>query len=159
MRMLDNVIDINYYAVDKARNSTVTVRWAWASWGSRTACTGCACRVAGGVSSPTARWKWWRTRRTGRRAELAEERGRYASFPGSLWDRGILPQDTLDMSAERGGYVELDRSARLDWERLRAHQAARHAQLQLPRHRTLPRPSPTSSACRPRSSRPTRTCS
>ena len=39
MRMLDNVIDINYYAVDKARNSTcATVRWAWASWASRTAC-------------------------------------------------------------------------------------------------------------------------
>jgi ribonucleoside-diphosphate reductase alpha chain len=53
--------------------------------------------------------------------ELAEERGRYASFHGSLWDRGILPQDTLDiLSAERGGYVELDRSAHLDWEGLRA---------------------------------------
>jgi ribonucleoside-diphosphate reductase alpha chain len=53
--------------------------------------------------------------------ELAEERGRYKSFPGSLWDRGILPQDTLDiLSAERGGYVELDRSAHLDWEGLRA---------------------------------------
>jgi ribonucleoside-diphosphate reductase alpha chain len=52
--------------------------------------------------------------------ELAEERGRYKSFPGSLWDRGILPQDTLDiLSAERGGYVELDRSSRLDWEGLR----------------------------------------
>ena len=41
--------------------------------------------------------------------ELAEERGRYASFHGSLWDRGILPQDTLDLlAAERGGYVEVD---------------------------------------------------
>jgi ribonucleoside-diphosphate reductase alpha chain len=53
--------------------------------------------------------------------ELAEERGRYESFPGSLWDRGILPQDTLDiLAAERGGYVELDRSSSLDWEALRA---------------------------------------
>jgi ribonucleoside-diphosphate reductase alpha chain len=53
--------------------------------------------------------------------ELAEERGRYASFPGSLWDRGVLPQDTLDLlAAERGGYVEIDRSAALDWEALRA---------------------------------------
>jgi len=52
--------------------------------------------------------------------ELAEERGRYASFQGSLWDRGVLPQDTLDLlAAERGGYVELDRSASLDWAALR----------------------------------------
>ena len=52
--------------------------------------------------------------------ELAEERGRYSSFKGSLWDRGILPQDTLDLLAtERGGYVELDRSSSLDWEALR----------------------------------------
>ena len=41
--------------------------------------------------------------------ELAEERGRYSSYQGSLWDRGILPQDTLDLLAEeRGGYVEVD---------------------------------------------------
>jgi ribonucleoside-diphosphate reductase alpha chain len=52
---------------------------------------------------------------------LAEERGRYPSFAGSLWDRGVLPQDTLDLlAAERGGYVELDRSSTLDWEALRA---------------------------------------
>jgi ribonucleoside-diphosphate reductase alpha chain len=52
--------------------------------------------------------------------ELAEERGRYPSFAGSLWDRGILPQDTLDLlAAERGGYVELDRSSTLDWDALR----------------------------------------
>jgi ribonucleoside-diphosphate reductase alpha chain len=53
--------------------------------------------------------------------ELAEERGRYQSYKGSLWDRGILPQDTLDLlAAERGGYVEVDRSSALDWEPLRA---------------------------------------
>jgi ribonucleoside-diphosphate reductase alpha chain len=53
--------------------------------------------------------------------ELAAERGRYSSYRGSLWDRGILPQDTLDLLAEqRGGYVEVDRSATLDWDALRA---------------------------------------
>ncbi|MFN7857568.1 MAG: ribonucleoside-diphosphate reductase subunit alpha, partial [Acidovorax sp.] len=52
--------------------------------------------------------------------ELARERGKYSSFKGSLWDRGILPFDTLDMLAQaRGGYVEVDRSSTLDWDALR----------------------------------------
>jgi len=52
--------------------------------------------------------------------ELAEERGRYSSFAGSLWDRGILPQDSLKLLAdERGGYVEVDMSASMDWDALR----------------------------------------
>jgi ribonucleoside-diphosphate reductase alpha chain len=52
--------------------------------------------------------------------ELAAERGRYSSFAGSLWDRGILPQDTLALLAEsRGGYVEVDMSSTMDWEALR----------------------------------------
>jgi ribonucleoside-diphosphate reductase alpha chain len=52
--------------------------------------------------------------------ELAEERGRYSSFKGSLWDRGILPQDTLQLLAEqRGGYVDIDLSEAMDWKSLR----------------------------------------
>jgi len=63
--------------------------------------------------------------------ELAAERGRYASFKGSLWDRGILPRDSLALlAAERGGpgadgsgaspYLEVDDSETLDWAALRA---------------------------------------
>src|SRR4030095_8963868 len=53
--------------------------------------------------------------------ELAEERGRYSSYKGSLWDRGILPQDTLKLLRdERGGYVDIDESATMDWEALRS---------------------------------------
>jgi len=53
--------------------------------------------------------------------ELAEERGRYSSYRGSLWDRGILPIDSLELLAEaRGGYVEVDRSTSMDWDALRA---------------------------------------
>ena len=52
--------------------------------------------------------------------ELAAERGRYSSFAASLWDRGILPQDTLALlAAERGGQVEVDASESLDWDALR----------------------------------------
>jgi ribonucleoside-diphosphate reductase alpha chain len=52
--------------------------------------------------------------------ELAAERGRYSSFRGSLWDRGILPLDSLKLLAEqRGGYVDVDVSVSLDWDALR----------------------------------------
>src|ERR687895_1647556 len=124
MRMLDNVIDINYYAVDKARNANLRhrpvglgimgfqdclhrLRMPYASQE--------AVEFADRSMEMVAYAAYWAS------TELAEERGRYASFPGSLWDRAILPQDTLDiLSAERGGYVELDRSSTLDWEALRA---------------------------------------
>src|SRR5437667_681124 len=124
MRMLDNVIDINYYAVDKARNSNLRhrpvglgimgfqdclhrLRVAYASEE--------AMEFADRSMEMVAYAAYWAS------TELAEERGRYSSFPGSLWDRGILPPDTLDLlAAERGGYVELDRSSHLDWNALRA---------------------------------------
>ncbi|HEX2332028.1 MAG TPA: ribonucleoside-diphosphate reductase subunit alpha, partial [Burkholderiales bacterium] len=124
MRMLDNVIDINYYAVDKARNSNLRHRPVGLGI---MGFQDCLHRLRLPYGSPqavefadrsmemVAYAAYWAS------TELAEERGRYASFQGSLWDRGILPQDTLDiLSAERGGYVELERSARLDWEPLRA---------------------------------------
>jgi ribonucleoside-diphosphate reductase alpha chain len=124
MRMLDNVIDINYYAVDKARNSNIRhrpvglgimgfqdclhrLRLPYASQE--------AVEFADRSMEMVAYAAYWAS------TELAEERGRYESFKGSLWDRGVLPQDTLDLlAAERGGYVELDRSSTLDWEALRA---------------------------------------
>ena len=49
------------------------------------------------------------------------KRQRYSSYRGSLWDRGILPQDSLDLLAEqRGGWVDIDRSSSMDWDALRA---------------------------------------
>jgi ribonucleoside-diphosphate reductase alpha chain len=58
--------------------------------------------------------------------ELARERGRYSSYKGSLWDQGVLPLDTLDLLARQRGeqYVDLDRSATLDWDALRSKIAA-----------------------------------
>jgi ribonucleoside-diphosphate reductase alpha chain len=122
--MLDNVIDINYYAVDKARNSNLRHRPVGLGI---MGFQDCLHRLRLAYASPeavefadrsmemVAYAAYWAS------TELAAERGRYASFHGSLWDRGILPQDTLDiLSAERGGYVELDRSSHLDWEALRA---------------------------------------
>src|SRR4051794_24413319 len=124
MRMLDNVIDINYYAVDKARNSNLRHRPVGLGI---MGFQDCLHKLRVSYASPeaiefadrsmemVAYAAYWAS------TELAEERGRYASFTGSLWDRGLLPQDTLDLlAAERGGYVELDRSATLDWDALRA---------------------------------------
>jgi ribonucleoside-diphosphate reductase alpha chain len=124
MRMLDNVIDINYYAVDKAKNANLRHRPVGLGI---MGFQDCLHRLRVAYASPeavefadrsmemVAYAAYWAS------TELAEERGRYSSFAGSLWDRGVLPQDTLDLlAAERGGYVELDRSASLDWEALRS---------------------------------------
>jgi ribonucleoside-diphosphate reductase alpha chain len=53
--------------------------------------------------------------------ELAEERGRYESYSGSLWDRGILPQDSIRLLAEQRGneYLEQDTSESMDWSLVR----------------------------------------
>jgi ribonucleoside-diphosphate reductase alpha chain len=124
MRMLDNVVDINYYAVDKARNSNLRHRPVGLGIMGFQDClhllrvpyaSNEAMQFADRSMEMVAYCAYWAS------TELAAERGRYSSFAGSLWDRGILPQDSLDLlAAERGGYVEVDRSSSLDWEPLRA---------------------------------------
>ncbi len=53
-------------------------------------------------------------------SELAKERGTYESYKGSKWDRGLLPIDTLDLlEKERGGFLEVDRTVRMDWTPVR----------------------------------------
>jgi ribonucleoside-diphosphate reductase alpha chain len=54
-------------------------------------------------------------------SDLAAERGTYSSYTGSKWDRGLLPQDTLDLlETERGVPVDVPRGGKLDWTPLRA---------------------------------------
>ena len=123
MRMLDNVIDINYYAVDKARNSNLRHRPVGLGIMGFQDClhklrlpyaSPEAVEFADRSMEMVAYCAYWSS------MELAEQRGRYSSFRGSLWDRGVMPQDTLELLAkERGGFVEVDRSSRLDWEALR----------------------------------------
>ncbi len=123
MRMLDNVIDINYYAVKKARDSNMRhrpvglgimafqdslyeMRIPYASQA--------AVEFADQSMEAVCYYAYWAS------TELAKERGKYTSYKGSLWDQGILPPDTLDLLAKaRGGYLEVDRSATLDWDALR----------------------------------------
>ena len=123
MRMLDNVIDINYYAVQKARDSNMRHRPVGLGLMGFQDClyelrvpyaSQAAVEFADTSMEAICYHAYWAS------TELAKERGQYASYKGSLWDKGILPLDTLDMLAEeRGGYVEVDRSATLDWEALR----------------------------------------
>ena len=124
MRMLDNVIDINYYAVAKARNSNLKHRPVGMGIMGFQDClhelripysSQEAVEFADRSMEAVCYFAYWAS------TELAEQRGRYASYRGSLWDRGILPQDTLDMlRAERGGYVEVDTSVSMDWDALRS---------------------------------------
>lgn len=123
MRMLDNVIDINYYAVKKARDSNLRHRpvglgimgFQDALYELRTPyASDAAVSFADQSMEAVCYYAYWAS------TELAKERGRYSSYRGSLWDRGILPIDSLELLAEqRGGYVEVDRSTTLDWGLLR----------------------------------------
>src|SRR5215475_9644627 len=128
MRMLDNVIDINYYAVAKARNSNLKHRPVGMGIMGFQDClhllrtpyaSAEAVAFADRSMEAVAYCAYWAS------TELAEERGRYSSFKGSLWDRGILPQDTLQLLTEaRGGYVEVDKSESMDWPALRSRISA-----------------------------------
>ena len=124
MRMLDNVIDINYYAVKKARDSNLRHRpvglglmgFQDALYALRVPYASQEAVEFADRSMEAICYHAYLAS-----TELAEERGRYSSYRGSLWDRGILPIDSLDLLAEaRGGYVEVDRSVTLDWSLLRA---------------------------------------
>jgi ribonucleoside-diphosphate reductase alpha chain len=124
MRMLDNVIDINYYAVAKARNSNLKHRPVGLGIMGFQDClhltrtpyaSNAAIEFADRSMEAVCYYAYYAS------TELAEERGRYSSYAGSLWDRGILPQDTLKLlKDERGGYVEIDESSGMDWTSLRA---------------------------------------
>ncbi|MBK7460352.1 MAG: ribonucleoside-diphosphate reductase subunit alpha [Betaproteobacteria bacterium] len=123
MRMLDNVIDINYYAVKKARDSNLRHRPVGLGIMGFQDClyqlrvpyaSEEAVAFADRSMEAVCYHAYWAS------TELAEERGRYSSYRGSLWDRGILPQDTLDLlQQQRGGFLEVDRSSTMDWGALR----------------------------------------
>ena len=123
MRMLDNVIDINYYAVKKARDSNLRHRPVGMGIMGFQDCLHMmripyaseqAVEFADRSMEAVCYYAYHAS------TELAEERGMYSSYRGSLWDRGILPQDSLKLLAEeRGGYLEVDTTETLDWSALR----------------------------------------
>ena len=123
IRMLDNVIEYNYYSVPKARRSNFRHRPVGLgimgfqdalykqriAYGSDDAIE-FADRSMEAVSYYAIKAS----------IGLAEERGAYPTFNGSLWDQGILPIDSIELLAEgRNGYLKQDRSTTMDWDSLR----------------------------------------
>ncbi|MDE2259720.1 MAG: ribonucleoside-diphosphate reductase subunit alpha [Betaproteobacteria bacterium] len=124
MRLLDNVVDLNFYPTLKARNANVRHRPVGLGIMGFSNCLHRMGLAYGSeetldfadrsMESVCYHAYWTST-------ELAEERGRYSSFTGSLWDQGILPLDSLDvLETARGGFVEVDRSATLNWQLLKS---------------------------------------
>ena len=125
MRMLDNVVDINFYAVEKAKTANMRhrpvglgimgfndvlykIRMPFASSYSST--------LAGMIMEYVAYFAYEAS------SDLAAERGKYSSYEGSLWSKGILPHDSMKMLSEsRNGYLQLKEgiNPNMDWDALR----------------------------------------
>ncbi|MDD9960457.1 MAG: ribonucleoside-diphosphate reductase subunit alpha [Gammaproteobacteria bacterium] len=125
IRMLDNVIDINYYSVPQAENSNLKHRpvgmgvmgFQDALYSQRIPYSSDLAVEFADVSMEMISYY-----AINASTELAEERGRYESYEGSLWDQGILPIDSLQKLADTRGedYIDVNMEQRLDWDGLRA---------------------------------------
>ncbi|MBX2808730.1 MAG: ribonucleoside-diphosphate reductase subunit alpha [Cellvibrionaceae bacterium] len=124
VRMLDNVIDINYYSVDTARQSNLRHRpvglgvmgFQDALYKQRLAYGSDAAVTFADLSMEAISYY-----AISASNELAVERGSYQSFEGSLWSKGILPIDSIDLLIKNRGeqFIDIDRSQTLDWNSLR----------------------------------------
>ena len=141
MRMLDNVIDINFYAIDKAERSNKRHRPVGLGMMGFQDClyklgipydSDEAVKFADMSTEAVAYMAYWAS------SELARERGKYKTYEGSLWSRGVMPKDTLKMLAKargdhpeesstfgfaqaelNGEYLKIDMSQTMDWQKLR----------------------------------------
>jgi len=125
VRMLDNVIDINYYAVPQAKNSNLKHRpVGMGIMGFQDALyeMGMAYGSDEAVNFADESMEVISYYAIQTSSDLAVERGAYSTFKGSLWDQGILPIDSLEIVAKSRPerMFEVDRTQRLDWDTLRA---------------------------------------
>ncbi len=125
VRMLDNVIDINFYPTDEARNSNLRHRpIGLGLMGFQDALAACGISYASQQAVEFADRSMEAISYFAILASsnLAAARGTYSSYAGSKWDRGLLPIDTIDLlEAERGLPVEVERGAQMDWQVVRDH--------------------------------------
>ena len=125
LRMLDNVIDINYYSVDTAKNSNLKHRpVGMGLMGFQDAlymqdapyCSDAAIEFADRSMEVISYYAIHAS------SELAKERGTYPSYDGSLWSQGIFPKDSINILEKNRGseFIKVDRSETLDWDQLKA---------------------------------------
>ncbi len=125
VRMLDNVIDINFYSIPEAKHANQKHRpiglgmmgfqdvlymkgVSYASFE--------AVELADEMMEAISYFAILAS------SELAKERGTYSTYKGSKWDRGLLPIDTIELlEKERGESIDMDRTTRLDWKKVREH--------------------------------------
>ena len=123
IRMLDNVIDYNYYSVPQARNSNLRHRpIGLGIMGFQDALykQNIAYNTEFAVEFADTSMEAVSYFAIKASSELAAERGRYSSYEGSLWSKGILPIDSNSkLIEERGKYIDCDTSSKLDWDSLR----------------------------------------
>jgi ribonucleoside-diphosphate reductase alpha chain len=123
MRMLDNVIDINYYPTPEARNANLRHRPVGLGlMGYQDALTklripfasDSAVRFADESMEAISYFAILAS------TDLARQRGKYSSYAGSKWDRGLLPIDTMALlESERGEVIDVAASSTLDWNVVR----------------------------------------
>ncbi|MBC6906624.1 ribonucleoside-diphosphate reductase subunit alpha [Saccharophagus sp. K07] len=124
VRMLDNVIDINYYAVPAARASNLRHRPVGLGiMGFQDALYQMRIPYSSqeAVEFADRSMELISYYAIEASSDLAVERGSYSTYEGSLWSKGILPIDSIDLLAQNRGeqYIEQDRSRTLDWDSLR----------------------------------------
>ncbi|GAB3898202.1 hypothetical protein GCM10029964_082270 [Kibdelosporangium lantanae] len=123
VRMLDNVIDINYYTIPEARRSNLRHRPIGLGLMGFSDALFAQRLVPGSPESvefADRSMEHISYHALSASADLARERGSYESFDGSLWSQGVLPIDSVALLAEaRGGDLDMDRSSTLDWDGLR----------------------------------------
>lgn len=124
MRMLDNVIDINFYPVEKAKNSNIAHRPVGLGFMGFQDCLHMlripyaseeAMQFADRSMEAIAYYAYWAS------SDMAVERGKYSSYEGSLWSKGILPPDSLKLLSDSRGaeYLQVNMDSTLDWNILR----------------------------------------
>ncbi|WAX95486.1 ribonucleoside-diphosphate reductase subunit alpha [Aminobacter sp. NyZ550] len=122
MRMLDNVIDINFYTIPEARRSNLQHRPVGLGlMGFQDALQALKIPYASdaAVAFADASMEAISYNAISASCDLAAERGRYPSFDGSLWSKGILPIDSIDLLAKARPGVDMDGASTLDWDALR----------------------------------------
>ena len=129
MRMLDNVVDINFYPTDEAKFSNQKHRpvgLGLMGFQDALAAMNMSYASVGAVDFADYSMEAISYFAILASADLAAERGVYSTYAGSKWDRGMLPIDTMDvLEQERGCRIDVDRTCRMDWSVVR-ESVARH---------------------------------